>query len=175
MSEENLPKITDDYFLTLPEDNPLMKLDNKRRAFVMVYVHNGYKHREAAEEVGMDRYRGVFLLKEPLVQDAVLWFQSQEKTELQISKTEVVEKYKSLIDKAEEEGDLVALNRALEGVSKLMGYQAPVKTEQTITGKVEHVHRDDIHEQLEAKLQALRDNSLTVYPKPVEQLGEEST
>jgi phage terminase small subunit len=174
---DNLPATSETFFLDLPQDAPILELDPKRRAFVVEYMGNGYKSEAAAQAVGFTRGKGKWLLQEPIVQDAVQHLQSIERHEVQISKTAIIEKYKDLLDKATEKDDLVALNRGLEGLSKVMGYNAPVKTETTVTGKVEHIHSDDLEEKLLKKMRELesyQEGSITVQPKPVEQIEESS-
>ena len=47
--------------------NGFEDLDEAKKAFCILFVTNGYKHREAAEEAGFNPDKGVQLKKEPLV------------------------------------------------------------------------------------------------------------
>lgn len=57
----------DSSFVERNRKNGYQDLDEQRRAFCITYVTNGYKHREAAQQVGFSESTGSALKREPLV------------------------------------------------------------------------------------------------------------
>ncbi len=48
-------------------ENGFEDLEDQKKAFCIKYVTNGYNHREAAEDVGINPNRGIQLKNEPLI------------------------------------------------------------------------------------------------------------
>lgn len=67
-------------------ENGFMDLDEAKKAFCIVYVTNGYKHREAAEEAGLNPDKGIQLKREPLVSAYIYDLQQQYLAESIVTK-----------------------------------------------------------------------------------------
>lgn len=147
--------------IELPEDNPMMKLSNQHREFLMHYVENGYNHNKAGKEVGIAVGRAIWVTKNQDFKDAIMWYQNQEQNDLTVSKQFVIDGYKEVIELAKDKDDLTALNRAYDSVAKLMGYNQPTKTEHSHSGTITHT-REFVEEQLEKRLSKMQQDSITV-------------
>lgn len=169
--EENHPLVP---ISELDDDHPIMKLEDKYRAFLFEYTSNGYNHIKAGEACGVPKGKCLWVTRDKDFKEAVKWVQSQEATELTISKDFVVQEYKRVIEEAKESGktaDLKHINKALENLSKIMGYDAPKKTETTVTGQITHTHDDELEEALKRKLEELhRDSAITVTAHEIKEI-----
>lgn len=117
----------------------------KLKAFAVEYITNGYKHRKAAESLGMDPGAGIRMLRDPGMAEMIAVLAAERSTTAVITKDMVESIYLTLLPKllGEEEvplitpggdqytakkfhsGELVSIMR---DISKATGFIAPEET-----------------------------------------------
>lgn len=83
------------------------------RAFAMEYVSNGYNHIKAAESIGLNRSKGIRLVKNPIVQLLIKELQDKQHTLSLVTNEFVMTCYMRLLPKLMGEDDIpqVVMNR----------------------------------------------------------------
>lgn len=111
-----------------------MSLNIKYELFVVHYVKSGGDIEKASKEVNTTPSTAKRWLKRDDVQDKIAELNSDIEKVLKINKTKVVAEYLSLLEEAKVDitktGTLA--KGCLDSVSKLMGYDAPVKVEHSM-------------------------------------------
>ena len=120
-------------------------LNAKQTAFLFEYMRNGnnaavaYKTIYTGVTQGTAQVNSSRLVRDPRIQALLAKERAEMKKKEWVERSFVVETLQEVIWTAREKGDLTNLNRALQELSKLMGFYEPVKTK--VEGNISHEYQ----------------------------------
>ena len=109
LSPEASALITADYDLEVAKQSNFENVDPQHKAFALEYLVNGYKHRDAAEKVGLSPNSGLRIRRLPIVAAYINYLQEKQIQDTIVSQAFIDAKLDDLYDMAIGDVDLMQI------------------------------------------------------------------